>query len=49
MSVISSQFLSIFVTTFSVRTVNAMYFSVFSPKQVNCFLNSSANFCMTKW
>ena len=49
MSVISSQFLSIFVTPFSVGNLNAMYFSVFSPKQVNCFLNSFANSCMTKW
>ena len=39
---ISSPFLSILVTSFSIGTVKVMYFSVFSPKQVNCFSNSSA-------
>ena len=29
--------------------VKVRYFSVFSPKQVNCFLNSSANSFMIKW
>ena len=46
--VISSPFLSILVTSFSIGTLRAMYFSVFSPKQVNSFLNSSANSFMTK-
>ena len=33
-------FLSILVTAFFLRTVNVMYFSVFSPKPVNCFFKS---------
>ena len=41
--VISSQLLSILVTSFSIGTVKVMYFPVFSAKQVNCFFNSSAN------
>ena len=41
--VISSAFLSIFVTSFSIGPLKVMYFSVLSPKQVNCFLNSYAN------
>ena len=32
----------------SIGTVKVMYFSVFSPKQVNCFLNFSANSFMIK-
>ena len=47
--VIYSPFLSILVTSFSVGTVKVNYLSVFSPKQVNCFLNSSANSFMIKW
>ena len=35
--VISSPFLSSLVTSFSIGTVKVLYFSVFSPKQVNCF------------
>ena len=41
--VISSPFLSILVIYFSIGTVKVMYLSVFSPKQVNCFLNFSAS------
>ena len=44
--VISSLFLSIFVTPFSIGTENVMYFSVFSPKQVNYFSNYFGNFFM---
>ena len=44
----SSPFLSILVTSFSIETIKVMYFSVFSPKQVNCFSNSSANSFMIK-
>ena len=40
--VISTPFLSILVTSFTIGTVKVMSFLVFSPKQVNCFLNSSA-------
>ena len=47
--VISSPFLSILVTTFSNGTVKVMYFSVFSPRQVNCFLSFSANSFMIIW
>ena len=47
--VIPSPSLSILVTPFSIETVNAMYFSVFSAKQVNYFSNSSANSFMIKW
>ena len=46
--VISSPFLLIILTSFSIWTVKAMYISVFSPRQVNCFLNYSANFIMIK-
>ena len=46
--VISSPFLSILVTSVSIGTVNVMYFSVFSPKQVNCFLSSSPHLFMIK-
>ena len=42
----SSSFLSILVTSFSIGTVEIMYFPVISPKQVNCFLNFSANYFM---
>ena len=38
---ISSPFLSIHEDPFSIGKV--MYFSVFSPKQVNCFLSFAAN------
>ena len=47
--VISSPFLSILVTSFSVGTENVIFFSVFSPTQVNFFSNSSANSFMIKW
>ena len=47
--VISSSFLLILATFFSAGTVKFMYFSVFSPRQVNCFSNSSANYFMIKW
>ena len=40
--VISSPCLSTLVTSCSIGTVKVIYFSVFSPKQVSCFLNSSA-------
>ena len=46
---VTSQFLSVLVTSFSIGTVNVIYFSVFSLKQVNCFSNSSANSFMIKW
>ena len=35
--VVSSLFLSILVTSFSIEIVNVMYFAVFSPKQENYF------------
>ena len=43
--VISSPFLSILASSFSFGTVKVMYFSGFSPKQLNCFFyfNSSAD------
>ena len=44
----SSPFLSILVTSFSIGTVNVISFSVFSPKQVNCYLSSSANSFMNR-
>ena len=47
--VISSPFLSILLTSCSIESVKLMYFSVISPKQVNYFLNSSANSLMIKW
>ena len=47
--VISSPFLSIFVTSFSIETIRVIYFSVLSPKQANYCLNSSANSFMIKW
>ena len=46
--VISSPFLSILVTSFSIGIANVMYFSVFYPKQVSCFLNSFVNSFMIK-
>ena len=42
--VIFSPFLLILLTSFSTATEKVMYFSVFSPKQVNCPLNSSNSF-----
>ena len=45
---ISFQFLSILVTSFSVGAEMIMYFLVFTPKQVNCPSNSSANSFMIK-
>ena len=47
--VISSPFLSIHLTSFSIGSVNVMHFSVLSLKEVNCFLSSSANRFMIKW
>ena len=47
--VISSPFLSILVISSCTGTENVMYFSVFSPKQVNCFWNYFANSFMIKW
>ena len=47
--VISSPFLSILVACFFIGITKIMYFSVFSPKQVNYFFNSSANSFMIKW
>ena len=46
--VISSPFLSILVTGFSIGTVKVIYYFLF-PKQVNCLLISSANSLMIKW
>ena len=46
---ISSPFVSIPVTSFSIENVKVMHISVFYPKQVHCFLNSSANSFMIKW
>ena len=43
-----SPFWSILVTSFSIENVKVIYFSKFSPKQVNCYLNSSANSFMIK-
>ena len=42
--VISLHLLWILVTSFATGIKMAMYFSVFSPKQVNCFSDYSANF-----
>ena len=39
--VTSSPILSTPVTSFPMGTVKVRYFPVFSPKQINCFLNSS--------
>ena len=47
--VLFSPVLSIRVTSFTIGTVEVMYFSVLSPKQVNCFFfNSSAYTFMIK-
>ena len=40
---ISPSFLSILATCFSIGTIKDMYFSVFFPKEVKRFLNSSDN------
>ena len=45
---ISSQFLPISVTCFSIETEKVMYLSVFSLKQVNCSSNFSASSFMAK-
>ena len=42
--VISFPFLLILVTSFSIGFEKVIYFSVFSPKQVNCPSNSSVSF-----
>ena len=47
--VISSPFLSVLLTSFSIGVETVMYFSVFSPKQFNCPLNSSASSFVIKW
>ena len=44
----SPPFLSILATFFAIRTLQVIYFPVFSPKQVNYFPNSSADFFMIK-
>ena len=41
--IISPPFLLILLTSFSIKTVKVMYFSVFSPEHLNRFLNFSAN------
>ena len=46
---IAFPFLSILATYFSVGTVKILYFPVFSPEQINCFLNSSASSFTIKW
>ena len=46
--VISFSLLLILVTFFSIGILKVMYCSVFFPKQVTCFLNSYANYFMTK-
>ena len=46
---ISSPFLPIFVTSFSIGTEKFIYFSLFSHKQVNCPLNYFARFQMVSW
>ena len=46
--VIPFPFLLVLETSFSIETVKFMYFSVFSSKQVNCFLNSAANYFVMK-
>ena len=43
-----SPFLSIIASSYSFGTVKVMYFSVFSPKQINSFSNSFANSFMIK-
>ena len=47
--VIFTLFLSILLTSLSIETVKAIHFSVVSPKQVNCFINFSANSFVIKW
>ena len=47
--VVSSPFLPIPVTSLSSVTVKIIYFSVFSPKQVIFFVDSSANTFLIKW
>ena len=44
--VILFPFLSVPVTSFSIGTEKVIYFLAFSPKQVNCFSSSSANYFM---
>ena len=46
--VMSYPFLSILVTSLSIRTENVIYFSVLSPTQVNCFSSSSASSFLIK-
>ena len=46
---ISFPFLSILINSFSIGTEKVMYFSVFSPKQVNSPSNSSTTSFMIKW
>ena len=47
--VLSSPFLPILVTSFCIGTEKVMCFSVFSPKHVSYFSNSSVNSFMIKW
>ena len=47
--VFSSPFLLNLIAYFSIGTEKVMYFSVFSPNQVSCLSNSSANSFMIKW
>ena len=44
--VILFPFLSVPVTSFSIGTEKVIYFLAFSPKEVNCFSSSSANYFM---
>ena len=46
--VISSRILSVILNSFSIGTIKVMDFEVFSPKQVSCFSNFSANSFMIK-
>ena len=46
--VISSPFSSVLVTSFSTETKKVIYFSVFSPKQVNFLKNSTSSSFMIK-
>ena len=46
--VISSQFLPILLTSFSIGTEKVMFFTVFSPKKENCSSGSSASSSMIK-
>ena len=47
--VISSQFLSILANSFCTGTQKLMYFSVFSPEKLNCYLNFSSSSFIIKF